>query len=50
MVKDMDTLVTNRAVFGPGAADGNVTKVTTAIFYDVAVLGFVKLWYWLLGV
>ena len=50
MVKDMNTLVTDRAMLGPGATDGNVTKVTTTIFYDVAMLSFVKLWYGLLGV
>ena len=50
MIKDMNTLVTNRTMFGPLATDRNITKVAPTIFYHTSMLGLVKLWYGLLGI
>ena len=50
MVKDMDTLVTDRAVFGSGAADGDLTEVALPILYHMGVLALVQLGYQLLGI
>ena len=50
VVKDMDTLVTDRAVFGSGAADGDLTEVALPILYHMGVLALVQLGYQLLGI